>query len=852
MLIRNIWQKNIKDLQNRYNENLITVLEFNDDIKKIVDHPDSPLWGLLFSVTCETPFEDFDIGVKINGDPTFIHPVEYTAENREVTISIKSWYKESAEKKNFSRDFQDLFEKFWKPAIRASPSGLISIKDFQESVSSFAQNRLDDSIKQKKPFSILYADLDHFGEINNQIGEQEGDNLIRKVAALLEKNARNNAIPLNNGGDEYVLVIPNGSSEDAILLAYEIKKQIHIPEFKYGDIILDMSIGIDTNNNFDSPKSISDILNNCSKLVKKEIKTTKKGLTRVYKEIEDIKIPKIKIADALNLSLCVTKCGALNSTPYQNIWLNAISKNVSYTIREVGFSTESIQDSVSKFVNWVEFNFDDSLIKTAFSKEEQCDVEPIISHLDICISTCHGILYEFLINKKIENEPENNETFILKFNDQLSEVALILSSGSIISTNSSTIEKLSNTYNFGYIWNSSKDLPISPKCLCVATLIKIGHEKILLPSKIFDEIIIVDDRPVKGGGLPDFWELTIARLIDQLSINPNISEIFLIGNQQYASRTIEKLKEFEKWDDWDIQRKTGIPIHIIKETKKRLNHFSIVKNEGELLNKLACAIQETKTIVATCTSSFSFEMHHRFLKRDLILENLCLTKNDGCNVGTIREAFPIMLEIARNSKNVDNTIIDQAGRQIQELVDFKVLLNNPSNQCVPDFYANEKKSLDDYFRMQFLDETNGLFGKIFKENDQLERVLNHTVEAIKNVPPYATRRSILVVPHKPSKDFSPLGLVSIRIIPRFNDNKITLNYSYTWRTVEALVGFPYSIYGSVKYGEYLTEEIKQLLPAEIKNKVNMGFVSYIAHSLHIFSDEYSQNIARGIISDASI
>ena len=845
MIIRNLWQKSIRDLQHHYSENLVTIREFEDDIKKIVNHPNSPLNGLLFSIKCDSPFENFEIGIRIPGDPTYADTIENSG-NRKLSISIKSWCK-SGFKGNYSELFGELFNNFWKPDVRASPSGLISIKDFRPEVTRFSQNTLDMTIKNKSFFSILYGDLDNFKKVNDTLGKEVGDELIQKVAAILEKISGYYTILLNNGGDEFVILYPNGSSDDAILLAFEIKKKIQTPEFIIKDIKVDMSIGIDTNTNFDDPKSISDLINNSESTVV-ELKTKKRGLTRIYKD-NDIKILERNIEESLNLSLCITKSCALDSNPYQNVWLNAISKNVAQTINRGEFSSKLIKHNLEEFVKWSDFSFN-TTIKTSYVDDVQHDTEPVVSILDIIIAGYHGIQNELLKNAKIKKLPEENEKIYIKYNDQLSEAALISSSGEIIFSFSSDIKKLSKTFDLGYLWRSKEEMEISSKCLCIATLIKIGYEKISLPKKIFDEVIIIDDRPVKGGGLPDFWELTIARLIDQLSKNPNIFEIFLIGKQDYASRTIEKLKSYENWNDADIHKKTGIPISVINTTKKKFNKFNIITEENELLNKLAVAIRETKNIVPICSTSL--DIPSRILKRDLDLENLSLTKDDGCKVGTIREAFPIMLEIARNCRKNENTIIDQAGRQIQELVDFKVLLSNPSNQCVPDFYAKEEESLINYFKVQFLDEKRGLFARILKEDDQIERVLDHTVDAINSNPPFATRRSILVVPHKQSKEIAPLGLVSVRIIPRFNENKITLNYSFTWRTVEALVGFPYSIYGSVKYSEFLTERIKQKLPEETGNKVCMGFVSYIAHSLHIFSDEYSQNIARSIISDASI
>jgi hypothetical protein len=118
---------------------------------------------------------------------------------------------------------------------------------------------------------------------------------------------------------------------------------------------------------------------------------------------------------------------------------------------------------------------------------------------------------------------------------------------------------------------------------------------------------------------------------------------------------------------------------------------------------------------------------------------------------------------------------------------------------------------------------------------------------------YATRRAILVIPHvtHPDTDLSPLGLVSVRIGPKFHGDVTKVNFSFTWRTVEALVGFPYSIYGSVQFANFISEKIKISLPNDIARKTSMGTVTYIAHSLHLFDDIYTQNIARRIVDDSS-
>jgi hypothetical protein len=64
------------------------------------------------------------------------------------------------------------------------------------------------------------------------------------------------------------------------------------------------------------------------------------------------------------------------------------------------------------------------------------------------------------------------------------------------------------------------------------------------------------------------------------------------------------------------------------------------------------------------------------------------------------------------------------------------------------------------------------------------------------------------------------------------------------------VGLPYSLFGSIKFAEYITSLVsEQLRPTD--PGVLMGGLSYIAHSLHMFVDEYADQVARRIVNDDS-
>jgi len=186
------------------------------------------------------------------------------------------------------------------------------------------------------------------------------------------------------------------------------------------------------------------------------------------------------------------------------------------------------------------------------------------------------------------------------------------------------------------------------------------------------------------------------------------------------------------------------------------------------------------------------------------------------------------------------------------LIDFKVHLEKPLEKMIPHFF-NEKeyKTMEDYFIRAF--GKHGLFYNKLILNNQYENIISHVLDTCLNIKErFATRRAILVIPNDSFSPISPLGLISIRIITRFERETIKLNFSFTWRTVEAVKGFPYSLYGSVKFSEQIMNDIKERITdkSQLIN-IEIDTLSYIAHSLHMFTDTYSQEIIRGIINDAS-
>ena len=97
-----------------------------------------------------------------------------------------------------------------------------------------------------KPFAILYIDVDEFKGVNDSLGHEVGDELLRQVASRLRACVSGNDLVARLGGDEFA-IIKAGTCDQAELsaLAEQILASLRMPvDCKGQEITTDASIGI--------------------------------------------------------------------------------------------------------------------------------------------------------------------------------------------------------------------------------------------------------------------------------------------------------------------------------------------------------------------------------------------------------------------------------------------------------------------------------------------------------------------------------------------------------------------------------------------------------------------------------
>jgi len=151
-------------------------------------------------------------------------------------ILLKNLLKEiTAKYDEMLKKQQELLKKTFDEMIKDPLTGLYNRRFFFENASKL----LEIAKRDNKKLIVIFIDLDNFKQINDLYGHATGDAVLKKVGEILKKGFRNSDIVARIGGDEFVIAILLGGSEENIKKIIhrtreEIEKAIPGISFSYG------------------------------------------------------------------------------------------------------------------------------------------------------------------------------------------------------------------------------------------------------------------------------------------------------------------------------------------------------------------------------------------------------------------------------------------------------------------------------------------------------------------------------------------------------------------------------------------------------------------------------------------
>ncbi len=140
-----------------------------------------------------------------------------------------------------------LYEKVRQESIHDELTGLYNRRHFNRQL----KKELYRAKRYGNHLSLIIIDINDFKEINDRYGHQEGDRMLKQISTVFKQNFRESDVVCRYGGDEFGLILPETSSEDAIHKSEMMLEKLENTEFTVfigknteRDLQIHVSIGI--------------------------------------------------------------------------------------------------------------------------------------------------------------------------------------------------------------------------------------------------------------------------------------------------------------------------------------------------------------------------------------------------------------------------------------------------------------------------------------------------------------------------------------------------------------------------------------------------------------------------------
>lgn len=93
-------------------------------------------------------------------------------------------------------------------------------------------------------FSLVMCDIDKFKSVNDTFGHRKGDEILKKIGAILNSSLRTSDLVGRYGGEEFIILLPNTSDREAMEVCEKMRRHIENQKLLGSDFPLTMSFGV--------------------------------------------------------------------------------------------------------------------------------------------------------------------------------------------------------------------------------------------------------------------------------------------------------------------------------------------------------------------------------------------------------------------------------------------------------------------------------------------------------------------------------------------------------------------------------------------------------------------------------
>ncbi len=172
----------------------------------------------------------YDIGI----NDTIMRPIEVQEMKARVQTLLR--------RKFYADSLQENFNENLEMVVADTLTGLGNRRYFNQAIEPF----FDELETRGTPFSVMVFDIDHFKRVNDILGHDTGDQVLKETAARLVTNMRAIDVVARYGGEEFMIAMPDPTGKEALLAADRVRALIAgTPVFVDGEALqVTTSVGV--------------------------------------------------------------------------------------------------------------------------------------------------------------------------------------------------------------------------------------------------------------------------------------------------------------------------------------------------------------------------------------------------------------------------------------------------------------------------------------------------------------------------------------------------------------------------------------------------------------------------------
>ncbi|MHA3893055.1 sensor domain-containing diguanylate cyclase [Acinetobacter sp. GXMZU3951] len=203
-----------------------------------------------------------------DGGYVWIRDVVHVIREQGRTIAIIGFMFDISERKHMELELEELNKKNQELLLQDALTQVANRKALNERI----EHEFKRAQRNQRPLSVLFIDIDHFKQYNDVHGHLQGDQCLIAVAQLLKTMfSRAYDFVARFGGEEFVVILPETTLDDAVMLAERFRKAV--PHLTIPSVASDqladvtVSIGVNTHGATQQYLNVSSFLQSADQLL---------------------------------------------------------------------------------------------------------------------------------------------------------------------------------------------------------------------------------------------------------------------------------------------------------------------------------------------------------------------------------------------------------------------------------------------------------------------------------------------------------------------------------------------------------------------------------------------------------